>query len=68
MAKITWIGNKHKLELHRVEAGKPQPEGCQLDEIPNEHRVRFKTAKGALQGKPKYDPCAYCTKRFKSRR
>jgi hypothetical protein len=69
--KVQWIGNKRKKELHRVEAGKPQPANCQLDEVPAKQRVVFKTAKSALfgeHGEAIYDPCAYCTKRFKSRR
>jgi len=67
---LTWIGNKHKHEFHRVEAGKSQPLGCQLDEIPSEHKVTFSTAHEALTprpGKKAYDPCKYCTKKFKSR-
>lgn len=76
MAKVTWIGNEHTRELHRVEANKPQPVGCQLDEIPKGHRVVFKTARLALTGvnlssgrkQWNYDACAYCNKHFKSRR
>jgi len=68
--KITWIGNKHNHELHRVEDGKPQPEGCQLDEVPAEHRITFRTAREAMTKRPgrkAYDACAYCTKKFRSR-
>jgi len=68
--KVTWIGNKHKLEFHRLEEEKPQPAGCQLDEIPPEHRVTFSTAREAMTSRPgrmAYDACAYCTKKFKSR-
>ena len=69
--KITWIGSKNHGEFHRVEAGKPQPAGCQLDEILEEHRITFKTAREARTARPgrrAFDACAYCTKRFKSRR
>jgi hypothetical protein len=64
--KISWIGNKHKRELHRVDRDKLQPNGCQLDEVPDEHRKEFRIAREALNAG--YDACAYCTKRFKSRR
>lgn len=71
--KITWIGNPHKKELHRVEGGKKQPRGCQLSDglvFQNGtafvgHRWEFATAKAARA--LGFDPCVYCTVRFKSR-
>lgn len=68
--KVTWIGNTspgHR-ELHRIEEGKDQPVGCQFNEIAEKNRKVFPTAKAALKGKPKFDACSFCTKRFKSRR
>jgi hypothetical protein len=64
--KITWTGNKKHREFHRVEAGKPQPKDCQLNEITDKHRVVFRTATEARAAG--YDACDYCTKKFKSRR
>lgn len=67
--KISWIGNKNKLELHRVvNAGFNQPQGCQFSEIADDRKIKFRTAREALQGKPKYDACAYCSVKFRSRR
>lgn len=62
-AKVTWIGNPHKKELHRVEEGK-KPKGCQLPEVKS--RLEFSTAKAGRDFG--YDACAYCTKKFKSKK
>jgi len=70
MSRPKWVVNKHKNEFHRVVEGVPQPSGCQLDEVPSEHRVEFKTAREAMTSRPGRkgaDACAYCTKKFKSR-
>lgn len=66
MAHPIWIGNTTHRELHRVEKGKRQPRGCQLDDVPDKHQKRFRTAKDALASG--YDVCAYCTRKFRSRR
>ena len=63
---IKWLGNKHKMEFHRI--GPPpekHPKQCQIDEIPDEHKVWFKRAKDAREAG--YDPAYYCTAKFKSR-
>jgi len=68
--KVTWIANKNHDEFHRVEEGVPQPEGCQLGEILPDNRIEFRSAREAMSKRPgrkAYDPCAYCTKKFRSR-
>ena len=69
--KITWLGNKHKREFHRVVEGETHPAQCQLNEIAEEHRVIFGTAREAMTAEPgrkAYDSSAYCTRKFKSRK
>jgi hypothetical protein len=63
--KITWLGNKHKKEFHRVVAGETHPRECHLASISEEHRQIFPTATAAR--KKKFDAAAPCTVKFKSR-
>ena len=61
--RTRYLGNSSKRELHDL---KNITKRCQIDEIPFDRRVNFKTEKEALAAK--YDYCAHCFGKEKSRR
>jgi len=61
--KTRYLGNSSTRELHDLNNQKP---ACQIDEIRVDHRVSFKTQKEALA--LRYDYCAYCFGKDKSKR
>lgn len=63
--KITWLGNSHKREFHRVVEGEIHPKECHLDSITEAHKRFFPRARDARD--KKYDPAAPCSVKFKSR-
>jgi hypothetical protein len=58
-----YLGNSHSRELHDLNNQQP---ACQIDEIRVDHGVGFNTQKEALA--LKYDFCAYCFGKDKSKR
>jgi hypothetical protein len=58
-----YLGNSSTRELHDLNN---QKSACKIDEIRPDHRVNFKTEKEALA--LKYDYCAYCFGKDKSKR
>jgi hypothetical protein len=58
-----FLGNSQNREVHDLENTK---RNCRIAQISADHRVYFETAEEAI--KAKYDYCAYCFGRAKSKR
>jgi hypothetical protein len=61
--KTRFLGNSGNREVHDLENTK---KNCRIDKIAADHRVYFKSAEDAV--KARYDYCAYCFGKAKSKR
>lgn len=61
--KTRYLGNSKAREVHDLKNAKRQ---CQVDKIPADHRVAFRTLREAVAAK--YDYCAYCFGKKQSKR